>query len=206
MGPRSCAEPGPPPVVGGGCSGWIRDHRTRARAWATAIGALVLAATCVSSSASRDRSGSAARGHDNVRGPRLLLHRRDAAEIVRLGDGAPARAGDVVQLSYAAAGNHHGVIVSLDGAGTVTLHHPPDPDDSTHLRPRGEVPLGHAYELDDARDFERFFFVTSGDRPVNVRHVLLATRRLAGRGDARRRSLDLPGGLGQTSLTLRKKP
>lgn len=126
--------------------------------------------------------------------------------MVKLGDGAPARAGDVVQLSYAAAGNRNGVIVSVDGWGAVTLHYPAHPSHSARLQPRGEVPLDHAYELDGARDFERFFLVTSGDRPLNVRHVLLAARRLAGATDARRRSLDLPRGLGQTSITLRKAP
>lgn len=68
--------------------------------------------------------------------------------------------GDTIQVSYRSAGWAHGVLVSLDGAGAVTLHFPEGPDDSTALQAEGTAVL-HAFELDDAPGFERFLFFTA---------------------------------------------
>jgi hypothetical protein len=109
--------------------------------------------------------------------PHLVVHRKtkDASEI--LADHAPARRGDVLQLSYVPAGRPHGMVVSIDGRGSVTLHYPTSPRHATTLSREAEVALPSAYELDDAPDFERFFFVTS-DQPLDVARVLAAARRL----------------------------
>ncbi|MGH1342110.1 MAG: hypothetical protein ACRBN8_11190 [Nannocystales bacterium] len=81
--------------------------------------------------------------------------------------------GDTVQVSYRSGGWTHGVLVSLDGAGAVTLHFPPQAGDSTALQSGGTAVL-HAFELDDAPGFERFFFFTA-NRPLDaetiVKHV-----------------------------------
>ncbi|WP_426751609.1 ActD protein [Myxococcus sp. Y35] len=136
--------------------------------------------------------------------PRLRVHRQVAGEPELLADHAPARRGDVLQLSYVSAGSRHGVVVSVDGRGTVTLHHPTTVTGSTELATGEAVSLAHAYELDDAPDFERFLFVTS-DAPLEVGAVLEAARVLARQpSDARTRALPLPDTLGQTSFTLEK--
>lgn len=64
-------------------------------------------------------------------------------------------------MSYVAAGRAHGVIVSIDGRGQVTLHFPADAGAPTALESGRAVPLSHSYELDDAPLFERFMFVTA---------------------------------------------
>lgn len=134
----------------------------------------------------------------------LLVHRRAGTEVERLVSGAAVRAGDVLQLSYAAAGAAHGVIVSLDGGGAVTLHHPGRAGLSTALGQNDETPLPDAYELDSAPGFERFFLVTAAT-PIDVAAVLAAARTLAADpAAARTASLALPPGLAQTSVLLVK--
>lgn len=139
--------------------------------------------------------------------PQLHLHRQRDGGIEQLHDGSMAREGDLIQISYMAAGNHYGVVVSLDGSGVVTLHHPERPEIRATLVAHGEHALDHAYELDDAEPYERFVFVTSGDEPLQPSVVLAAARSLARRGDAARdSSLPLPERWQQSSITLQKRP
>lgn len=136
----------------------------------------------------------------------LRVHRQGASEPELLANHARARRGDVLQLSYVSGGRPHGVVVSVDGRGAVTLHHPATLTGSTALAASEAVTLGHAYELDDAPDFERFLFVTS-DAPLDVATVLEAARLLARQpSEARTRPLPLPDTLAQTSFTLEKVP
>jgi hypothetical protein len=138
--------------------------------------------------------------------PMLRVHRQGATEPEPLANHARARRGDVLQLSYVSGGRPHGVVVSVDGRGGVTLHHPATLTSSTELAPGEAVTLGHAYELDDAPGFERFLFVTS-DAPLDVATVLEAARVLARQpSEARTRPLPLPDTLAQTSFTLEKVP
>ena len=137
---------------------------------------------------------------------RLRVHRQGVGEAEPLADGARARPGDLVQLSYVSGGEPHGVVLSLDGRGAVTLHHPAILTGSTALKPGEAVSLAHSYELDDAPAFERFVLVTS-DGPVDVGSILEAARMLASQpSEARNRPLPLPDGLAQTSFTLEKVP
>jgi hypothetical protein len=133
----------------------------------------------------------------------LLLHRQvgDAAEPLR----APARAGagDVLQVSYVAAGAKYGVIASLDGAGVVTLHYPAEASGSTALQPGGVVRLDQAYELDAAPGFERFVFVTAS-APIDPPRVLAALKAVSPYSDAAERPLALPAGWAQSSFLVEK--
>ena len=56
--------------------------------------------------------------------PHLVIDRRTAAGHERLAADQVVASGDLLQVSYVPAGRQHGVIVSIDGAGTVTLHPP----------------------------------------------------------------------------------
>jgi hypothetical protein len=139
--------------------------------------------------------------------PHLVLYRAESGgrEVELLHDGAPVHAGDVIQVGYVAAGRAHGVLLSIDGAGAVTLHSPADAAGSTALEPGGEVRLDYAFALDAAPAFERFFFVTSPE-PLAPRDVLERARRLAadpGRADSD--PLDLPADWEQSSVLLRKE-
>ncbi|HEU5055223.1 MAG TPA: hypothetical protein VFU21_01805 [Kofleriaceae bacterium] len=135
---------------------------------------------------------------------RLLAFRKAGDRIERLASGAVVRAGDVIQLRFNGGGRRHGVIASIDGAGAVTLHFPLSEDAPTALGDR-TTDLPHAYALDDAPRFERFFFITD-DRPIDVAGTLAALRALAARPGADRALLDLPPGSRQLSLILHKAP
>ena len=112
---------------------------------------------------------------------------------------ATPRARDVIRLGYQAAGRAFGVIVSMDGRGTVTQHLPATGTAAVALRPGGQVLLDAAYELDNAPRWERFCLVTS-ERPFDL-GVVLDAARLAARGDEAR--LTVPQ-RDVTCLTLRK--
>lgn len=68
---------------------------------------------------------------------------------------------DLIQLTYNAAGNKYGVIFSIDGRGVITLHYPEDKYSTPLIDPNGSHALPFSYELDDAPEFERFFFISS---------------------------------------------
>ena len=137
--------------------------------------------------------------------PGISLYRavpgRGAAEP--LADGDVAREGDVVQVAYNAAGAPYGVIVSIDGRGTVTLHHPIDPSDRPSLMP-GSQPLPRAYQLDDAPAFEVFSFITS-ETPFDVPELLDRIGQQAPDiASGRSGSLEVPPGFEAMSVTIRK--
>ena len=136
--------------------------------------------------------------------PYLNIYRQVDGSPERLDDGAAAGQGDLIQLTYVAEKSKHGVVLSLDGAGSITLHWPEKPDGSTLLKGRGEIPLLHAYELDAAPLYERFVFVTS-DRPIDVGKVLKAARELASdASSAATARLEVPAEWKQSDFTLRK--
>jgi len=109
--------------------------------------------------------------------PRLNVYKKIDDELKKLGNNAVAENDEILQLSYIAGEMHYGVIFSIDGRGSVTLHFPENVGESTRLDPAGEVSLEHAYQLDDAPAFERFFFVASNSE-VSVLDVLLAAQKL----------------------------
>ncbi len=138
--------------------------------------------------------------------PHLVVHRRAGdADAEALARGARARAGDVLQLSVVSAGRPYGVVVSVDGRGAVTLHGPGDGPVAAALPAGGAVPLDHAYRLDDAPAFERFFLVT-GATPFATGPVLDAVRRLAAEGRARSGEPALSPGLAWSDFVLEKAP
>lgn len=110
--------------------------------------------------------------------PKLSIWRKvSTGPAERLERKNKVRAGDVLQLKYRAAGHAHGVIASLDGRGSVTLHFPAQADASTALEKGGDVALEYGYDLDDAPRFERFFFIAS-EQPLDVTQVLSKIRAL----------------------------
>jgi hypothetical protein len=120
-----------------------------------------------------------------------------------LQSGATVRARTLLQMAYVGAGRPHGVVLSIDGRGAVTLHHPSDASRGAQLEP-GQVSLPNAYELDDAPLFERFFFVT-GKTPIDVAAVMAAAKKLAAdQALSRTAPLELPAGLEQISTLLVK--
>ncbi|MET0286318.1 MAG: ActD-like protein [Polyangiales bacterium] len=109
----------------------------------------------------------------------LRVYRQRDGGVERLHEGARVAPRELLQLGFVREGHSHGVLLSLDGRGAVTLHAPPGEQQSSELpQESGEQLLGHAYELDDAPSFERFVFVAA-DQPLDVKAVLAAARALA---------------------------
>ena len=135
-------------------------------------------------------------------GPRLSLHRRIDTGSEQLFDGSIGRSGDLIQVRYHAAGRSYGAILSVDGNGAVTLHHPPAGDQAQALQTSGPVSLAFSIALDDAPHWERFYLVTS-----HTEFELVAVLDAAvAAALARRDSLVLGEQLEQHILTLNKEP
>jgi hypothetical protein len=200
-----------------------RRRRLRWLGVATSAAAAVVVAHVVVDRGAPDEpahSRAVALEDGRVKGPaRLLAFRQlggptgaatgdqgaQGVQIERLEQDAVVRAGDVIQLRYNAGGRGYGMIASLDGAGVVTLHYPLSedaPPEATAVA-SDTTALPTAYALDDAPGFERFFFLTA-NAPLDVHQALAALRALARRGDSATGSLDLPAGVRQSSLRLRK--
>jgi hypothetical protein len=110
--------------------------------------------------------------------PHLIVYRKDNENVELLKNGVKAKAGDLLQIAYESAKEKYGVILSIDGNGTVTLHYPEREDQSTVLKKGKKVLLGSSYELDNAPEFERFFFITSMSE-IDVAGVIQKAKRLA---------------------------
>ena len=110
----------------------------------------------------------------------LVIYKKSAqspGEVVKLKNGARADEGDVLQISYIPAGKSFGVILSVDGRGSITFHLPEEHAEKAESLQNEKTYLPHSYELDDAPDFERFFFITSKS-PMNMETVRKAAAAL----------------------------
>ena len=134
----------------------------------------------------------------------LLIYRKANDEVHLIRNGDTAHMGDLLQVAYVSAGDPFGVIFSIDGSGAVTLHYPDNDLSPAVLLPNKQVPLKTAYELDDAPEFERFFFITARSE-INISEILRQAKRLAENPKgAREAALDLPETYGQYSVLIKK--
>ena len=197
----------PPRVVGMR----VRGHRQKAaRAWAFGGSLVVVAAaltlfvipTPVSQTVQPvdDGSGTRLKGLE----PTLHLFRVTDAGAEQLAPETSAHEGDRLQVSYIAAGANYGMVLSIDGRGTVTVHLPLAGTEAAPLSKEGDTTLGSSYALDDAPAYERFFLVTS-DQPFPVSTVTTAANQLAKGGHADQGQLSLPANLHQTPFLLLKR-
>src|SRR5262245_19992932 len=146
----------------------------------------------------------AASDADRIKGltPWLAVYRRTAQGSEMLADGAVARPGDALRVGYRAAGKPYGLILSIDGRGSVTVHLPPHADRAAALKRDATVLLDEAYELDDAPQVERFYFIT-GDTPFAVAPIVDAARAAAA-NHTPPLALVLPRGLEQSTFSVQK--
>ena len=114
-------------------------------------------------------------------GTRLKIFRQGESEMLM--PGAWVSEGDTLMLHYVALkGAVYGVILSVDGRGRISRHFPTEEHGSSRLHQGSEQALHHAFELDDAPRFERFFFLTSR-HPVDLEAARAALERLGGRDE-----------------------
>lgn len=109
-------------------------------------------------------------GAERIKGPalRLQVWRMTGRDQQLLEDGDTVSAGDLVQAKFGTSTTGYGTVFTVDGRKKVTLLHPTAPDGETRIEPGALRPTSFAYELDDAPDFERVFFVVC-DAPIDVR-------------------------------------
>jgi hypothetical protein len=137
--------------------------------------------------------------------PMLAVYKRTADGSKRLADGDVARAGDLLRVGYNAGGRAFGVIVSVDGRGSVTMHLPPNGTRAARLHGDGTVVLlDQAYELDAAPRWEAFYFITA-PQPFEIAPILDAARQIAAHGSAQPPRLPLSPGLEQVRFFLQKE-
>ncbi|MDR2759468.1 MAG: hypothetical protein LBB78_08805 [Spirochaetaceae bacterium] len=111
----------------------------------------------------------------------LRVYLKTEGEQAPLVNQAVLREGDTIQLAYTVkdrSDSRYGVIFSIDGRSTVIMHYPYVPDADTRLVTEKRTFLEEAYTLDDAPDYELFFFVI-GDRPLDIPEILDSARQLA---------------------------
>jgi hypothetical protein len=169
-----------------------------------AIAAMALMAFDVITVAPRIDTPAVSDG-DRIKGltPSLAVYRRTAQGSETLADGAVARPGDLLRVGYRAAGKSYGLILSIDGRGSVTVHLPPHAERAAALERSGVVLLDQAYELDDAPQVERFYFIT-GDTPFAVTPIVEAARAAAANHNPPA-ALALPRGLEQSTFAIQKE-
>lgn len=134
----------------------------------------------------------------------LLVYRKIQDQVELLKDGETARAGDLLQLAYVSAEETYGIILSVDGKGLLTLHYPENRGESNKLEKNKQFLLPNAIELDNAPDFERFFFLIS-ENPFNVERVMQRVRNAAKNLEKiKEQDLDLPENFIQYSVLILK--
>jgi hypothetical protein len=141
-----------------------------------------------------------------VKGPvsQLYVYRKSGSGAEQLSATSKVRNKDLLQIAYYSAEDTHGVILSLDGRGTVTLHYPAQPSRDTRIEKNRKIFLRSSYELDDAPGFERFIFISSRS-PLDVRALYRAAEKLAkSPGRSKKSELSIDTTSRQTSLVLLK--
>ena len=93
---------------------------------------------------------------------RMEVWKKTGDSAVQLANLSEVREGDEIQLRYAVPEKCFGMLFSLDGNGTLTMHMG-DGSQAIALEPGKMTTLPFAYKLDNAPKFEKFFFVTSRD-------------------------------------------
>ena len=105
-----------------------------------------------------------ASGDDGVRikglSARMEVWKKTGDSAVQMENLGEAREGDEIQLRYAVAEKCYGLLFSMDGNGTITMHMGHE-NRAVELEPGKMTTLPFAYKMDNAPKFEKFFFLTS---------------------------------------------
>ena len=91
---------------------------------------------------------------------RMEVWKKTGDSAVQMENLGEAREGDEIQLRYAVAEKCYGLLFSMDGNGTITMHMGHE-NRAVELEPGKMTTLPFAYKLDNAPKFEKFFFLTS---------------------------------------------
>mgnify|MGYP003291618908 FL=1 len=105
---------------------------------------------------------SAGAGDTRIKGldARMEVWKKTGDSAVQMPNLGEAREGDEIQLRYAVPEKCFGMLFSMDGNGTLTMHMA-DGSSAVALEPGKMTTLPFAYKLDNAPKFEKFFLLTS---------------------------------------------
>jgi hypothetical protein len=109
---------------------------------------------------------------------KLFLFKKQNGKMLTLKNGDIVKQDDSLQIAYYSPGKPYGIIFSIDGKGQVTLHYPEDASKPVSLKGKEKIFLNFAYKLDDAPDFEKFYFITS-TKPFKIGSVITSANKLA---------------------------
>lgn len=101
----------------------------------------------------------------------LFIYSDKTGENKLVNSGEVFTKGDRLQLTYFSTDWKFGTIISKDGNGVVTLHYPGTINEPGHLILNTEAVLPYSYQLDDAKDFEEFYFIVSNSQ-FSIEEVL----------------------------------
>ncbi|MDR2900849.1 MAG: hypothetical protein LBV20_04965 [Treponema sp.] len=104
-------------------------------------------------------------------------------------EGIPLHQGNTIQLAYTVPGVRYGVIYSVDGRSNVTLHYPYSVNGNTQLVSDKQTALEEAYMLDDAPDYEVFFFVVS-KTPLDTQSIINNAESIANKAQKPNKIID----------------
>lgn len=107
----------------------------------------------------------------------LAIFRKTRTGSELLPPRSAAHPGDTLQVFYHSRRAVYGIVFSVDGSGAITLHYPESDGPSPALQIGDMLPLPHAFRLDKAPRFERFYLVTA-PRPFGTEGVLSRLRVL----------------------------
>ena len=91
---------------------------------------------------------------------RMEIWKKTGDSAVQMQNLDEAREGDEIQLRYSVPEKCFGLLFSMDGNGTLTMHMA-DGSSAVALEPGKMTTLPFAYKLDNAPKFEKFFLLTS---------------------------------------------
>lgn len=136
---------------------------------------------------------------------RLIIQRKRGDEIKFLEANDMARENDVLQIMYFAEHFKYGVIFSIDGNLVITLHYPDTVNETTAIETGKTVQVPSSYQLDNAPNFERFFFISSATE-IKIVDVLKAAEKLAkNKNTAMKADLELSENIKQVSTIILKE-
>lgn len=93
---------------------------------------------------------------------KFFIYKNEDSTPVLLKENDIVNEGDKLQISYQTTTNLQAMILSIDGQGNVTQHYPLTVGESKLIKTSSsQTPLLSAYELDDAKSYERFIMITS---------------------------------------------
>lgn len=124
---------------------------------------------------------------------RMEIWKKTGDSAVQMLNLDEAREGDEIQLRYSVPEKCFGLLFSMDGNGTVTMHMA-DGSQAVALEPGKMTTLPFAYKLDNAPKFEKFFLLTSQKNFVidasnidalfknkDIRNVSITLRKVGGK-------------------------